>query len=206
MLGRHGDTLVSMAGAGARVAIIANALDNLPDLRRDYLRSTVAPLFGAYPFSTEELDLRGYFVDQNRLESDLSRFDIVWAIGGNSFLLRHAMKLSGFDRLIRTFLQNSKMIYGGWSAGSVVAGSDLYGIEHMDDANPKAVGYPEEPLPQVGLGLIDGTLVPHFKSTHPEADAARMAVEAITASGREAIALRDGEVLIKDGVKWVVCP
>jgi dipeptidase E len=204
MFGRHGDTLVSMAGAGARVAIIANALDNLPDLRRDYLEQTVAPLFSAFTFKAEEVDLRNYFADQSRLRADLSNFGVLFAVGGNSFLLRQAMKLSGFDALIGPLLSNSGVIYGGWSAGSVVAGRDLFGIDHMDDPKPVAFGYPQEVLPQQGLSLIDGTLVPHFRSDHPEAPAADAAAEAISASGRRLITLRDGEVLIHDGSRCVL--
>jgi dipeptidase E len=203
-MGNHGDRLVSMAGRAARVALIPNALDNFPGARAEYMKSTVYPLFGQHGFRAEQLDLSDYFARPSALAEDLEDFDLVWAIGGNSFLLRRAMRQSGFDHTIRTLLETTSMIYGGWSAGAVVAGSDLFGIDHVDDPHATAPGYlPGEPLWE-GLGLIDCSLVPHVDSDHPESAAAGQSVSLIRASGRRVQTLGDGDVLIKEGTKTFV--
>ncbi|WP_428668845.1 Type 1 glutamine amidotransferase-like domain-containing protein [Reyranella sp.] len=99
---------------------------------------------------------------------------LVWAVGGNAFLLRRAMWQSGFDRWLPSRVQEGMLIYGGWSAGAVVAGPDLDGIELMDDPGMTAEGY-EAGVVREGLGLVDFTVVPHYRSDHPEAEAAERA-------------------------------
>ncbi len=199
LFGDHGDKLVEMAGIGARVAVIPNALDNFPNLKLDYMADTVWPLFRNLGLRAKGFDLKRYFANPKGLSADLSKFDVIWAIGGNSFLLRRAMYLSGFDTVVGPLLQNSPIIYGGWSAGSVVAGLDLYGIDQMDNPLATAPGYAAGDLLLDGLGLVDATLVPHFQSAHPESHAASASVALIEATGRRVIALKDGQVLIQDG-------
>lgn len=198
LLGDHADKLIEMSGPAARVAIIPNALDNFPNFQRDYFRETVAPLFSTLGFRAEALDLRRYFEHPSALATDIQGFDILWAIGGNSFLLRRAMKHSGFDAAARSLLQGSSVIYGGWSAGTVVAGKDLFGIDGVDDPLASAPGYPPSDVVCEGLAFVQATLVPHVDSDHAESVAAGKSVAMIRDSGRSVIALRDGEVLVQD--------
>ena len=204
MLGDHADTLVAMTRPCARVAIIANALDNFPDFQRSYLSNEVHPLFARHGFVTEDFDLRSYFDRNDALAADLSAFDIIWATGGNSFLLRRAMRASGFDKIIRPLLEQTNLVYGGWSAGSVVAACDLFGIDHVDDPHATAPGYPTGETLWEGLGLIDCSLVPHVESDHPESPAATESVALIRASGRRVQPLRDGEVMVVENGQAVV--
>lgn len=88
-----------------------------------------------------------------------------------------------------------ELIYGGWSAGAVVAGPTLRGIEIMDDPYIVAESYQIEPVWD-GLGLVDFSIVPHFESDHPEAEAAARAHEHMTATGIPHRTMRDGEVII----------
>ena len=207
MLGDHADTLIAMTRAGARVAVIANALDNLPAFQRSYLRDQVHPLFARHGFAAEDFDLRAYFDRGEALGTELGEFDIVWAIGGNSFLLRRAMRLSHFDAIIRPLLEQGRVLYGGWSAGAVVAAPDLFGIDLVDDPSATAPGYPPCATVSEGLGLIDCSLVPHFESDHPESAAATASVALIRASGRRVQPLRDGAVMVvEDGNVSVLPP
>jgi dipeptidase E len=41
---------------------------------------------------------------------------VLWINGGNAFLLRRAMRQSGFDSLIHEFLQGDRFVYAGFSA------------------------------------------------------------------------------------------
>src|SRR5919109_5303802 len=98
-LGNRPDRLVSLIGPGKAVAVIMNALDNFPDDRAQWLAGQIDALAGLGLAATE-LDLRRYFDRPGELASLLPRFDAVWINGGNAFLLRSAMRRSGFDEAI----------------------------------------------------------------------------------------------------------
>lgn len=51
----------------------------------------------------EKLDLRNYFGKPSDLKPKLLTFGTIWFCGGNAFVLRQAMQLSGFDDIIRQF-------------------------------------------------------------------------------------------------------
>lgn len=204
MIGHHADRLIAMAGGrDARMAIIANALDFIPlEDRLAYTRTQFDPIahFAKHGFDPSLLDLRFYFGRPQALRDVLRRQRVVWALGGNAFLLRRAMRESGFDTIVGELLSGG-MVYSGWSAGTCVAGSSLRAIGLMDDPGQTAPGYPDaEPIWE-GLGLVPFTIVPHHRSEHPEADAAERAVEWAQAQGLQHRALRDGEVVVKDGAE-----
>jgi len=94
---------------------------------------------------------------------------------------------------------SDRVVYGGWSAGVVVAAKSLRGIELMDDPTVVVEGYPRTDQPWDGLGLIDFMIVPHFESNHGEAPAAERAAAYMTANGIKHQTLRDGEVIIVRG-------
>ena len=48
-------------------------------------------------FKVELLDLRKYFGQKELLRRELQNIHAFYAIGGNTFVLRKAMQLSGFD-------------------------------------------------------------------------------------------------------------
>jgi dipeptidase E len=201
-LGDSTPELLTMVRPGARCAVISNALDFIPDLdRQSYARTVHDPIadFRAYGLEAFDLDLREHFGAPGTLAARLEDVDLVWATGGNAFLLRRAMRQSGFDSLIGGLMAADRLVYGGWSAGAVVAGPHLRGIELMDDPQVLAVGYAPEPCWE-GLGLIAQAIVPHYRSDHQEAEAADRAVAWLQAGGLQHIALRDGEVIVaRDG-------
>ena len=100
------------------------------------------------------LDLRPYFGEPERMTAAIARFDLVWVMGGNGFVLRRAMKQSGFDGVIVELLEGDAIVYGGCAAGAVVAGPTLRGIELMDDPCETARGLRHR-LVWGGLGLTD---------------------------------------------------
>lgn len=197
-MGDRFDELVAVLGPGAKVAVVSNALDFIPaDARRAYARTG----FDAQRVLIErgldafDLDLRSHFGAGQTLDAVLADVRLVWAVGGNAFLLRRAMRQSGFDRWLPSRLQEGTLIYGGWSAGAVVAGPDLDGIELMDDPAVIAEGY-ETTAVRDGLGLVDFTVVPHYRSDHPEAEAAERAAAFRRQRGLPFRTLRDGEVIV----------
>jgi len=197
-MGERFDDLVSVLGPGAKVAVVSNALDYIPaDARRAYARTgfDAQRAFIEHGLDAFDLDLRSYFDAPQTLEDALDDVRLVWAVGGNAFLLRRAMRQSGFDRWLPSRVQEGKLIYGGWSAGAVVAGPDLDGIELMDDPTVTAEGY-EIGVVREGLGLVDFTIVPHYRSDHSEAEAAERAATFRHDHGLPFRTLRDGEVIV----------
>lgn len=195
------DRLLQMAGPGARCAVISNAVDFIPpEARRAYAERIFDPVahFRDHGVDARDLDLRDHFWNPAGLEAALADVQLVWAVGGNSFLLRRAMRQSGFDQVLARRLAEDSLVYGGWSAGAVVAGSSLRGIELMDEPDVITPGYDPDPVWE-GLGLVDFAIVPHFASDHPEAEAAARAAALLTAQGLPHRTLRDGEAIIVDG-------
>lgn len=204
MLGCHADRLLAAAGGrGARMAVITNALDYIPlEAQLEYTRTHFDPIayFSQNGFDPSPLDLRFYFDRPATLRERLLRHRVVWAVGGNAFLLRKAMRESGFDEVIQN-LSGEDIIYAGWSAGACVAGDSLRAISFMDDPEVTAPGYTRgEPIWE-GLALVPFTIIPHFESDHPEAASAAKAVRWAMEHGVEHRALRDGEVLATVGGK-----
>jgi len=199
-LGERAGALLAMVG-GSRVAVIANGYDACTRLARNVYRAEAYdPIaeFQSLGLVAEELDLRAYFGDPRSLQQRLGAFDLVWVMGGNSFVLRRAMKQSGFDTVIRELLEADAIAYGGYAAGAVVAGPSLRGLELMDDPWELPDGY-DEPLIWHGLGLTPFAIVPHFRSRHPGAASAEKVVSYMRARRTRFRAISDGEVIVRVG-------
>lgn len=199
MIGDHADRLREMAGGrGARMAIITNALDGIAtEAQLEFARNRFDPdeYFAAYGFDPSLIDLRRYGGRQEALRALLQRHSVIWVLGGNTFLLRRAMRESGFDQIIGDLLA-SGIVYGGWSAGACVAGDSLRAVGIMDEPHAEAAGYLSSEVIWEGLGLVPFTIVPHFESDHAEAPLAAKAVAWATDQDIEFRPLRDGEVIV----------
>jgi dipeptidase E len=86
--------LSELVGLGARAAVVTNALDNLHGFAREHWVAEERRVLESGGFSTRELDLRCYYADSSTLASKLSQVDLVWAIGGNAFVLREKRCIS----------------------------------------------------------------------------------------------------------------
>lgn len=194
-LGNHPEKLKQLVKEDAKAAIILNAADNSDDERRaSYVASQIEALetLGIY---SEELDLRDYFSSPKELEIKLPKYDLVWVVGGNSFLLRRAMKQSGFDKLIVPMVESGKIVYSGFSAGAVVATPTLHGIELVDDKDMVPEGY-DKAVVWNGLNLVGKSIAPHYKSNHPESEAVDEVVRYFLDNGMDYWTLSDGEALV----------
>jgi dipeptidase E len=200
---RLGDTpgdLVNLMRGGTRALIVANALDAIPAERREAYRATVydpVAEFARLGIEAQVLDLRETRTPaalRDRLES----CDLVWVMGGNSFVLRRAMRASGFDAVIAELLAADALVYGGFSAGAVAATPTLRGIELMDDPYGVPDGYDPE-IVWDGLNLVDFSIVPHFESDHPESRLAKATALRLERLGLAHRTLRDGEAIMVEG-------
>ena len=185
--------------AGARAGLVLNALDGYPDRQRnwDRERDDLAGL----GYAAEELDLRdSWSSPAGELASRLARLDLVWVVGGNVFVLARAMALAGFGAALADAAARGDLRYGGYSAGSCVAGPDLTGIEAMDEPDLVPPGYPATGVPAACLGLVPFRIVPHVVEANEESAGAAVAVSRLREAGLEFRALRDGEALVvRDG-------
>lgn len=98
---------------------------------------------------------------QKDLATDLSQFDFIYMSGGNSLYLLQQSQITGFAEVIRDLVLKLEKIYISTSAGSVVAGPDLYPTHRLDDPElaPNLNGFK-------GFGLINFAILPHWGSDH----------------------------------------
>jgi dipeptidase E len=123
-----------------RALIVANALDNVGDQRTAFVHSQARAL-ASLGIAAEELDLRDHFVAPGGIARRLDGVGLVWVTGGNAFLLRRAMRQSGFDAYLLSRRDDDDLVYGGFSAGACVAGPTLRGLERVDAVDATAAGY-----------------------------------------------------------------
>jgi dipeptidase E len=194
-LGDNPEQLIDLIGINKKIAVIANASDiKTVDERIQKVKEEFDQLIeiGLQP---EELDLRNYFGRQKQLKKKLNEFKTIWVKGGNTFVLRRAMAQSGFDTLIKDKINDSDFVYAGYSAGSCVATPTLKGLEIVDDPNTISTGYNPEIIWE-GLGFVDYSIAPHYKSNHPESAMVDETVKYFVEHKMPHKTLRDGEVII----------
>lgn len=138
----------------SKIGIIPNATAYPDEKSLPYLEALSVKLkfMGFEPII---IDLLEYRDRKDSLRGTLENLQGVWLTGGNTFYLNWAIQQSGFHELIKDLMKNG-LVYGGESAGAVIAGSTLRGIENMDDPNlaPEVIWE--------GLGLIDYGIIPHW--------------------------------------------
>jgi dipeptidase E len=193
-LGDRPEELVALAGSARRAAIIVNALDHRPEGRAIWLKQQTDKLVGL-GFSVVELDLRSYFGAPDGLKRFLSDIDLVWINGGNAFILRRAMKQSGFDLLIKSAVARDEIVYAGFSAAAVITFDSLKGLELTDDPEDVPSGY-DANIVWEGLGFVPFALAVHFRSDHPESASVDREIAFYEAGRIPYRTLRDGEVLV----------
>lgn len=194
-LGNDPAEFTNLFAANKKVAIIMNAADaGDPTRRSDYLQKNVA-LLAQIGLEGKELDLRDYFSDREGLAAQLQGYGGVWVVGGNSFVLRRAMRQSGFDTIAVPLIRKNQLVYGGFSAGAVVATPTLRGIDVDDDPAAVPAGYDNTTVWE-GLGLYEKSIAPHYKSDHPESPTIDKVVDYFEREHLPYTALRDGEAVV----------
>lgn len=195
-LGNAPSELAGLALAG-RVALIMNALDNRPEGRERWRVGQTRKL-EALGLTVRDLDLRDFFGAPDRLREVLREHDMVWINGGNAFILRRAMKLSGMDTAIADLLARDEIVYARFSAAAVILSSALHGLEAVDDPHDVPDGYPVA-IEWSGLGILPFAIVVHYQSDHAESAAVEKEIEYYNRSNIPYRTLRDGEAFIVRG-------
>jgi dipeptidase E len=193
-VGNEPEKLTELVGSNMRTAVISNAVDSLEGTEREKRVEFEVNAMSHLGFEPEEIDLRDFFERPDKIETTLSKYGLLWIRDGNVFILRKAMALSGFDKVIQNILDQD-IVYAGYSAGSCVVGPTLHGIELCDDVDLVPDRYPKETTWE-GLGLIDYAIAPHYKSDHPESESIDKVIEYFSEQKIPYRALHDGEAII----------
>lgn len=196
-LGNKKDKLQEMVREPKRIAVIANAMDYATsDIRLEKLNINLTEL-KEIGFNPEEIDLRNYFGQKEKLITDLKRFNALYVRGGNSFLLLKAFIQSGFDLVLKELVSDPDFVYIGYSAGICVLAPDLHGLEIVDDPYVKVEKYSDEVLWK-GLGILDYLPIPHYKSEDKEmSDGNDKVTECLIRNKIKYTPIMDGEVIIE---------
>ncbi|HIY62393.1 MAG TPA: Type 1 glutamine amidotransferase-like domain-containing protein [Candidatus Mediterraneibacter stercoripullorum] len=117
---------------------------------------------------TRLLESLGLLVDElevstasrESVEEKLTKNDMIFVGGGNTFFLLQELKRSGADKIIIREVNKGKL-YIGESAGAIAACPDIGFSAEMDEP-----GKAPELADCTGLGVVDFYLVPHLG--HPE--------------------------------------
>jgi dipeptidase E len=195
-MGNHPERLAALVPRRTRAAIVVNALDNAPQAREEWLASQIEDL-ESIGLAPEELDLRKHFGRPDSLAAALEGRGLIWINGGNTFLLRRAMRQSGFDAAVRALLRSNEIVYAGFSAAACCAAPTLRGIEFVDDPCADAEGYMIETLWD-GLGLIDHCVAVHYGCPGAQGEGIERAIAYWKSQNIAYFPLRDGEALVVD--------
>jgi len=188
-------SLVGKGPAKIKVGFITNAKDYYATRARNVKIKKIYDYLIGLGLTVNTIDLRDYN-DQNKLKNDLSKFDILWVGGGNTFCLRYEMKRSGFEDVIKDVLE-SGVVYGGDSAGAIVAGRSLKDTELVDESE-----FAEEIIWD-GIGLVDHFILPHVNS--PELGKKIEQIAELHKNDKTIIKLTDTQALvIEDNVERIV--
>ncbi|OGJ59803.1 hypothetical protein A2881_00600 [Candidatus Peribacteria bacterium RIFCSPHIGHO2_01_FULL_55_13] len=197
-IGNEAEKLQSFFRKNKSVGYIPNALDFAgadPQKKQKHIDEDLVSLreIGLDP---QCIDLQDFFENQEELRPTIDALGGIWVSGGNVFVLRQAMYLSGLDEMLTNDLgQREDFIYGGYSAAGCVLSPSLKCYQIVDDCH-------ETPYPECknaiweGLNIISFAFLPHFASDHPESAAIDKEVEYCTKNHIPFKTLRDGEVLV----------
>ncbi len=182
--------------AAERVAFIPNALDCKDGaLREKIIKRGIGDLEDI-GLQSDIVDLRHYFAAPSALQSKMMKCKVMFVTGGNTFVLRRAMRQSCLDSFLFARKNDDGFLYAGYSAGACVCAPTLKGIDLLDDPEAVPVGYERETIWD-GLSLIDYSIVPHYRSDSDGSSATRTAVAYFVENNIPFRVLRDDEVIIQ---------
>ena len=196
-IGNETEKLKELIPENNKCGYIPNALDFTkadPERRKKHMDSDRQAL-NEVGFKVEVLDLKEYFGRPNELQKKMSELGAVWVSGGNTFVLRQAMKISGFDEILKGLVERQDFLYAGYSAGCCILAPSLKCLQIVDDPNDMPYKQIKETIWK-GLGLIDYVILPHYASEHSESKDIDKEVQYCIDNKILFKALKDGEVII----------
>lgn len=170
------------------IALIENAAD--VEHEKDWLYDN-RRAFAAQGFQIDLVDLNEYRQKRKELQARLARADVIWLGGGNTYYLRWILRHTGADTVITDLVHRGK-IYGGASAGAIVAGPTLRSFEAADDP----ADAPE--VIMEGLNLTETVTLPHWGNAK-YGSVMQTAEKNLHDAGYKTVRITDDEALVIDG-------
>jgi dipeptidase E len=178
-----------------KAAIITNAKDNRDPVESKQKTDSLLAYLGDLGVVSTLIDLRK--LNTQSVVPALQDYDVIYGHGGNTFNLRQAMAVSGFDVHALELLEDREIVYVGESAGAIVMGSTLKGFETVDGL--------EEVRGDVvwdGLSLVNKVIVPHADSpdfSDRVAPLQKMYPDAIVLNDNQALVVNGGHSRVVSG-------
>lgn len=198
-LGDFSAVLQRMVSGNLRMLLIPNARDYNLVRRRTRIPEKIAFLTAA-GFAVQELDLRPYFGKPEALEQTIDAYNpgIIYSVGGDVWFLATAMHESGLDAILRRRLAADDFVYGGSSAGAMVAADNLKLYDCPYSHLAQIQGKYGVPPTVKGLGLIAQYIIPHVDHLD-QTTVVKTREQQILAAGATPILLGDPDVYIVEG-------
>ena len=198
--GNHADRLREMVGRNNKALVVFNARDAKGE---DYGIEFQKKLFAESDLKFEKLDLRDYFGKEKELRKYIDKYQpgLIVLLGGNTFLLRRAMKQSGLDEILKEDIGKDKYVLAGHSAGSMAPGPSLHGYEmaYKENLVEDLPGYSKEIIWD-GLGFTKYRIITHGDSIKYK-DIIKKRKKFFEKNNDKYIVLNDSDVYILDGDK-----
>ena len=178
-------------------ALIENAADPVSDAERGFVQKTRKKIENT-GVKIQQIDLNEFKGGTEGLYKKLKQFDVVWFGGGYTFYLRWIMKASGFDTIVSKLLKEG-VVYGGGSAGAIVAGPSLEKFEEAGEL---------EKCPEIineGLGLTDLIIIPHWGEEDFQSDLVKIKKYYDT-TNYTVLTLTDDQAVVINRDTWAVSP
>ncbi len=145
-------------------------------------------------FEVNVVDLKDYFDKYDDLKQMCKKYNTLCVMGGNVFVLREAMKHSGFDIFLKEISNYDNYLYIGYSAGSCVLSKRLDIFKNVDDPIDF---YNKDEIIYDGINLIDYVFIPHYKSNYHKAYLIDEVVELCKKENIKYKTFSDGNVTIE---------
>ncbi len=194
-LGNNTEKLKKLVPSG-KIGYIPSAWDFSgvdPEKRKEHIEEDMDSL-RALGLKVELLELHDYFKKRDKLEKKLNELGAIFISGGNVFVLRQAMRLSGFDEIFKKLCDRKDFLYSGYSAAICVLAPELKAYEIVDKIDTP---YNEQKdIIWDGLGFLDFSFMPHWRSNHPESASIEKEVAYCEQNNIPYRTIKDGEVVI----------
>jgi len=155
-----------------------------------YIRAN-RDMFAEMGMTVDVIDLLDYTDMHDNLDDTLSKYDGLWVTGGNTYYLNWAIHQSGLQNIIRKHCERG-LVYGGESAGAIVAGPNIDHFQAIDEPSEAPTVILE------GMSLTEIVVIPHFDS-QKYSDGIKRIDQALRETDATVVRLNDDQALVIDG-------
>ena len=169
-----------------KVLFVANAADPYKD---KWWVDLDRNAFAKAGFQLTAIDLGK--VSDSEFTQYIAKADILHICGGSVFYLLSLLKQKGFDRVIIDSVRNSKILYTGTSAGSIICAPSVW--LYLFDA--EEAKFAEGMEDHSGFGLVNFLIIPHCENPRFTESNKNMIVEHLPKHSNPVLLLYDSQAV-----------